>query len=113
MEWLASHKSTVSYQSLINPLKSQAIKQSLKFLLQSAFKMSSFHIFLVLKAYDVLFATVICPWISAHKASEHMKKREAGRAVVLKKFKEISRHSPKKDFKKIMAEMWKARSQAK
>ena len=96
-----------------NIIKNQVVNNSIKFILQNAFKMSAFHIFLVLKLWDVLYVCFVCPWLSAHKASVRMKARESGRQAIMSKAKNISLHTPKKDFKKAMAHMWAERAKSK
>ena len=66
--------------------------------------------FLILKCLDTIYTVILVPWVSAHEASSELKQREAGRKVIWQKAKKISLHSPHRDFKKIMTEMWNERN---
>ena len=99
--------------ALSKKVEKSVVKNSLKFLLQNCFKMSAWHIFFILKLWDILWVCFVCPWLSAHKASKRMHAREAGRRHIMQKAKEISLDSPKRDFVKIMSNMWAERAKSK
>ena len=97
-------------KSAISFIGSKYFKMLFKLFLQYFFKISSFHLFLLFKAWDILYSSVVIPWLSAHEASSEFKRMEKSRQIIWNHTKNTAHDNPHKAFKKMVADMWAERN---
>ena len=76
----------------------------LRFVLMKVLKLSGWHLYLALKVADILWITLIYPFIKAEIRSHQMKKRAKRKE---KLYNEIKSTTTKHNFKEQFAKMWK------